>query len=152
MLFCILACQEIFKNSKNPESYFTEEKDVVVQGDCPGIRERVRQSRGLLPASRQSQGESLRGGDVLPLPDEPPGHQEDELVVVVVVAGTAGARPAPPQVREGPGLSLAGVADHCGGVGAVTDDVDTRPVLLLDTAGETEHIPGEQEEDQLNKY
>ena len=92
---------------------------------------------GLLPASREPHGESLSGGDILPLPSEASSHHQHELLVLVV-ACTAGAPSACPQIWEGRGLSLGGVAGHGGGVGAVTNDVESRPSLLLNTAGETE--------------
>ena len=71
---------------------------------------------GLLPARREPHGESLSGGDILPLPSEASSHHQHELLVVVVVAGTAGASSACPQIWEARGLSLGGVADHGGGV------------------------------------
>ena len=93
---------------------------------------------GLLPASRESHSECLSGGDILPLTSEAPHHHQHELVVVVVVAGAARASSACHQIWESRGLSLGGVAGHGGGVGAVTNDVESRPSLLLNTAGETE--------------
>ena len=112
-----------------------------MQSEGPGIRERMGERRGLLPAGRESHSECLSGSEVLAGPSEATGHEEHQLVLDVVEAGAARARPAGQQTWQLAGLSLGGVAGHSGGVGAVTYDVESLPSLpslLSNTAGVTE--------------
>ena len=90
---------------------------------------------------REPLGESLSGGDVNTRPGESPRHQEDELVVVIVVSRAARTPPASQQIWQVRGLPLGGVAAHHGGVEAVTNDVESPPSLLSNTAGEAETLP-----------